>query len=239
MTIKELFAGAEGGVLTYEQFEALTKENGIKLADLSEGKYVSKSKYEADLKAKDTELENVNSQIETLNGTIATRDKDLEGLQKQLEAAGKDATKIAELNDTITGLQSKYDADREKYDADIKSYQDKLQKQSYEFAVKEFANTKHFSSQAAKRDFVQSMIARGLQMEGDKILGREDFAEKYAEENADAFYVEQPKVEPKSQEPVVEDMKVDIPQFVAPTPGASTGTESAEFDFGFTGVRAH
>lgn len=238
MTIKELFASAENGVLTYDQFEALIKENGIKLADLAEGKYVSKSKYEADLKAKDTELENVNSQIETLSGTIATRDKDLESLQKKLEAAGKDATKIAELNEAITGMQSKYDADMEKYNADIKSYQDKLQKQAYEFAVKDFANTKRFSSQAAKRDFIQTMIARGLQMEGDKILGREDFAEKYAEENSDAFYVEPPKVEPpKVEEPKVEE--VVVPQFVGTTPGASAGTDSGEFDFGFVGVRDH
>ena len=239
MTIKELFASAENGTLTYDQFESLVKENGIKLADLAEGKYVSKSKYESDLKAKDTELENANSQIETLNGTIATRDQDLAGLQKKLEAAGKDATKIAELNETITGMQSKYDADREKYDADIKDYQAKLERQAYEFAVKDFANTKKFSSQAAKRDFVQSMIARNLQMDGDKILGREDFAEKYAEENADAFYVEPVVEEATIDEPVVEDVRVDIPQFVGSTPGASSGNDNAEFDFGFTGVRAH
>ena len=44
MNIKDLFDKAENGILTYDQFEALVKENGLKFADLSDGKYVSKSK---------------------------------------------------------------------------------------------------------------------------------------------------------------------------------------------------
>ena len=101
MTIKELFTNAENGTLTYEQFEARTKEHGIKLADLSEGKYVSKSKYDSDLKAKDVELEGINARVTDLTGTIATRDKDLADLQTKLEAAGQDATKLAALNQSI------------------------------------------------------------------------------------------------------------------------------------------
>lgn len=239
MNIKDLFDGAEGGTLTYEQFEAAAREGGAKFADLSDGKYVSKSKYDADLKAKDKELEakdgeiaQVTAQVETLNSTIATRDADLSDLQTKLEAAGQDATKLAEVTEQLTGLQSKYEAD-------VQSYQTQMQKQAYEFAVKEFANTKKFTSQAAKRDFIQSMIARGLQMEGDKILGREDFAESYATENADAFVVDEPAPEPPVQEPEPEQPKVVVPEFVAPTPGPEPNNATDGFQFGFTGVRAH
>ena len=233
MNIKELFDGAEGGMLTYEQFEAVAKEKGAKFADLSDGKYVSKSKYDADLKAKDTAIETAEGQIKTLNETISTRDTDLANLQTKLEEVGQDATKLAEAQAQLTGLQ-------QKYDDDVKNYQAQMQKQAYEFAVKDFANTKKFSSQAAKRDFVQSMIARGLQMEGDKILGREDFAEKYASENADAFVVEAPEPEPEpqpTQEP--EPTPAPVPQFVAPTPGPEPGAADTGFHFDFTGVRAH
>ena len=160
MNIKELFDKAENGILTYEQYEALSKEMGAKFADLSDGKYVSKSKYEADLKAANQQVETLNGQISDLNGTIATRDGDLADLQKKLELAGEDATKLAELSNNMTALQ-------EKYDADTKSYQDKLRQQSYEFAVKEYANGQKFSSKAAKRDFINAMIAKNLQMEGD------------------------------------------------------------------------
>ena len=240
ITIKELFDKAENGTLTYEQFESAVKESGAKFADLSDGRYVSKSKYEADLKAKDGELEAKDTEIATrdeqianLNTTITSRETDLSDLQKKLEEAGQDATKLAELNDQFAGLQ-------QKYDNDVRDYQAKMQHQAYEFAVKEFANTKDFTSQAAKRDFIQSMIARNLEMEDGKILGREDFAEKYAAENEDAFYVEytpdfddevapEPESEPEPA-PVV-------PQFVAPTPGPEPSSDDSGFHFNFTGVR--
>ena len=233
MNLREIFEKAEDGVLTYDQFEAIAKENGAKFADLSDGKYVSKSKYDADLKTKDNQLESVNSQIENLNQTVATRDEDLKNLQQQLADAGQDATKLAELNTQFNALQ-------EQYNNDVKSYQDKMAKQQYEFAVKEFASTKQFSSNAARRDFVNSMIAKNLQMEDGKILGREDFVEKYAEENADAFKVELPPEPVKNEpepEPEPEPIVMDIPQFVGATPGPEIQDE--EFDFGFQGVRAH
>ena len=245
MNIKEIFAKAEteDGKLSFEEFEKLAKDGGAKFTDLSEGKYVSKAKYDDDLKAKDADIEakenekaTLNEQIEALNGTITTRDEDLANLQKQLAEAGEDATKLSELNNSFTALQ-------EKYDADIKSYQDKMQQQSYEFAVREFANTKQFTSNAAKRDFVNSMLKKQLSMEDGKILGREDFVEKYAEDNADAFVVESDP-EPAPIEPIVEEPteptpSEPIPTFVGSTPGPDVGSGESGFNFNFIGVRPH
>lgn len=216
-TIKELFENAENGTLTYSQFEKAAKEAGIKPVDLSTGDYVSKSKYEAEIQSKD-------SQIKTLNETIATRDSDLQSVKSQLESAGADKSKLDELNGSLAKLQ-------EKYDTEIKSYQDKLSKQSYEFAVKEFADTKKFTSKAAKRDFVNSMISRGLQMEGDKIIGADDFVSVYSTDNSDAFVQEkQSKPEPEKQKP----------QFTAPTGTTpAQGDKNGFPDFGFVGVRPH
>ena len=231
--LKEIFEKVEDGVLTYDQFEALAKEAGAKFADLSDGKYVSKSKYDADLKAKDTQLESITGQVETLNQTVATRDEDLKNLQKQLEDAGQDASKLADLNSQFNALQ-------QQYDKDVKAYQDKMQKQAYEFAVKEFAGAQQFSSNAAKRDFIKTMIARDLQMEDGKILGRDDFLAKYAEENEDAFKVELPP-EPTvitEPEPDPEPVVPDIPTFVGATPGPDY-EEDVDFDFGFQGLRPH
>ena len=237
MNIKDLFDKAENGILTYDQFEALAKENGLKFADLSDGKYVSKSKYDSDIKGLNQQIEGLNGQIETLNGTITTRDGDLANLQKQLELAGEDKTKLEALNASMTDLQAKYDAD-------TKSYQDKLRQQSYEFAVKEYANTQKFTSKAAKRDFIKAMIDKNLKMEGDKLIGGDDFREIYAQENDDAFYVEkEPEptpVEPTpvEPEPTPTEPTAPIPTFVASTSGAPQADEDS-FDFGFVGVRAH
>ena len=241
MNIKDLFDKAENGILTYDQFEALAKENDLKFADLSSGKYVSKSKYDADLKeanqkadAINAQVEALNAQIADLNSTITTRDGDLEDLKKQLELAGEDKTKLEALNTSMSDLQAKYDAD-------TKSYQDKLRQQSYEFAVKEYANTQKFTSKAAKRDFIKAMTERNLQMEGDKLIGGDDFRAKYAEENDDAFYVEPeptPEPTPAPEPEATPEPQNPLPIMVAPTQGASV-SEDDTFDFGFVGVRAH
>ena len=44
MTIQEVFAKAENGTLTWEQFQ--TAMGGAKFVDLTEGNYVSKQKYD-------------------------------------------------------------------------------------------------------------------------------------------------------------------------------------------------
>ena len=211
--IKKLFDGADG--LTYEAFMQKANEAGIKFANLSEGNYVSKKKYEDDLSAKDT-------QIADLNTTISTRDSDLASIKQQLEQAGADQTKLAQLSSDMTNLQSKYDND-------VKQYKSKLAKQAYEFAVKEFANSKKFTSNAAKRDFVNSMIAKELKMDNDKILGADDFVTAYSADNADAFVVETPAPDPTPQPPK--------PKFVDPTSGPDPSSGN-EFAFNFTGVRA-
>lgn len=212
MDLKEIFEAVEGGMLNYEQFTKAVSDKGIKLADISKGDYVSKGKY-------DDEVKGLKSQIETLNGTVTSRNNDLADLQKQLETAGASTNDI---NSKLTELQSKYDTE-------MQAYQKQLSKQAYEFAVKEFANTKNFTSQAAKRDFVQTMIGKELLMEGDKIMGAEDFVTAYSVDNSDAFVVSTPPTPPT--EPTK-------PTFVAPTtPSGNQPNEANPFSFNFTGVR--
>lgn len=217
MTIKELFESAEGGTLDYETFEKLVSEKGAKFVDVSGGAYVSKNKYEAELAGRD-------SQINDLNDTIKSRDKDLKNLNAQLQEAGTDSEKLTELQAQFGNLQSQYKKDTDAYKA-------RLESQAYEFAVKEFAGTKKFSSKAAKRDFISSMIGKGLKMDKGTILGAEDFVNSYSVENSDAFVVENP--EPEENDP-------PIPTFVQPTGGGNVPPdedETGDFNFNFLGVR--
>lgn len=219
MTIKEVFEKAENGTLTLAQFNDIAKD--AKFADLATGEYVSKHKYDEDISAKDTE-------ISGLNETIKTRDGDLKSLKKQLKDAGTDADKLAEIETNLSTLQSKYDTD-------TKALQDKLNQQAYEFAVRTFAGTKKFTSNAAKRDFERSMIAENLKLDksGQTIIGADDFVKIYSEANTDAFVVD----EPKSTEP-----EPPKPTFVNTTPGGSQSNQNGEPNaflnaFHFTGVR--
>lgn len=212
--LKVLF---ESGAITWDQFSQAVTEKGYKLADLSAGTYVDKRKYETDLAAKDATISELNSQI-------STRDTDLANLQTQLANAGTDnKTKVAELTSQITELQGKYDNVRTEYEG-------RLATQAYEFAVKEFANTKQFTSNAAKRDFINEMIKKELKMEGDKLLGAEDFVKTYSEANADAFVVEDNNP-PAPQNP-------PSPNFVNPPSNPTPPNDNAFLDaFNFTGVR--
>lgn len=204
MNIKDFFDKSETGSLTYTELENAMKESGAKFADLSEGKYVSKAKYDDDIKAKDTS-------IEQLNSTISQRDTDLADLQTKLNDAGTDANKLSE-------LQASFDSLQNKYAEDTKAYQQQLADQKYEFAVKEFANSKEFTSQAAKRDFVRSLLNEKLKMKNDAIIGADDFATAYATDNADAFVTKAPQPEAT---PPAQGSNANKPQFVGATPGAA------------------
>ena len=214
MNIKDVFAKAENGTLTYEQFEELCKgfEVAPKFTDLSEGKYVGKSKYDDDLGKKDLE-------INGLNQTIATRDTDLASLQEKLAQAGSDTEALTKLQSEMATLKTTYEQQTNELNA-------KLQKQSYEYAVRDFANSKQFSSEAAKRDFVSQLNSQNLQVVDGKIFGGEDFARQYAEANKDAFIAEKPVV------------KEPVPTFVQPTQQQNVQKDNG-FNFNFMGVRSH
>lgn len=223
--LKQFFEQA-GGSLTYDELESMIKESGSKFVDLTDGNYVAKNKYE-------NEVQTLNAQIEALNGTIGTRDTDLADLKAKLEASGADSDKIASLTKDFEALQGKYNED-------TKAYEEKLRKQSYEFAVREFANSKDFSSKAAKRDFVQTMINEGLKMKDGQIIGADDFVSHYKEENSDAFFENADDWYEGDYEDEADYTPEYQPQFVAPTPGGEPvhdATQAFTEAFHFTGVR--
>ena len=223
MNPKELFDKAENGTLTYDQFMAAATAAKAKFVDLSEGAYVDKQKYTDDLAARDT-------RITALGDTIKTRDADLATLQEQLKVAGTDAEKLAKLGTDFSDLQKKYDRD-------TKDYEKKLREQAYRYAVNDFANKQKFTSQAAKRDFISTMLGKNFAMEGDTIVGATDFVAAYTKENADAFVVEggDPGTGAGGGN------NPPKPHFAGPTnpPGGNGGGETNPFSFNFVGVRAH
>ena len=180
MTVKELFDKAENGALTWEQFQQAMGE--AKFVDLTEGNYVSKQKYDDELSQRDT-------RINDLTNTISTRDTDLATLQQTLKDAG-DLEALKQASKDLADLQKRYDKE-------TKEYQNQLTKQAYEFAVKDFANGKQFTSKAAKRDFTQAMLAKNLQFEDGKIIGAEDFVQMYSKDNDDAFVQKEDRKDPK------------------------------------------
>lgn len=158
------------------------KTKHVRFADLSEGGYISRSKYE-------DKVAGLTQQVTDLQGQITQRDTDLAGLNQQLTAAQADAGQLAEAQKQLTALQSKYDKDSKAWEA-------KNAQQAYEYAVKSKANELKFSSTAAKKEFIREAIERKFQIEGDVLMGYTEFLAKYQETDPGAFVKETPAPDP-------------------------------------------
>ena len=163
------------------------KTKHVRFADLSEGGYVSVDKFNA-------QVNGLNQQVKDLQGQITQRDTDISGLQEKLTAASADASKLAEVQTQLTGLQAKYTKDQKDWEA-------KTAKQRKEFMVRERANGLKFSSDAAKRDFLGQANVKDFQLDGETLIGYNEFFDKYKAENPTAFVEEKPADPPPADPP--------------------------------------
>lgn len=163
------------------------KTKHVRFADLSEGNYVSRTKY-------DDKVNGLTQQVTDLQGQIAQRDTDLAGLNDQLTAAQADAGQLAEAQKQLSSLQSKYDRDSKAWEA-------KNAQQAYEYAIRSKANELKFTSSAAKKEFIREAIAAQFKQDGETLLGYTDFVTKYQETDPGAFAKETPPADPKPADP--------------------------------------
>lgn len=208
MTIKDIFMEAEGP-LTLEQFEEIVSSKGAKFADLSEGNYVSVAKHDA-------EMSSLERQIETLTDQVAQRETDVQELATQLQQAGNTEEALNEAYAKLNALQ-------EKYNEDAEAYEEQLSRQAREFAVKEYAATKEFTSQAAKELYIERLLDSedvDFNRKGE-LEGMEEFDAQFAEKYENAFYVKPEEPESKLPEP-----ETPKPKFLGQTPGAQKPTDT-------------
>lgn len=124
------------------------------------------------------------------NDDIKQRDTDLADLKQKLADAGTDA-------ETLKNLQTEFDTLKTNYANAQADYQRQLNKQAYEFAIKEKTNGLQFTSNSAKKAFLSDALAKNLTMDNGNILGFDDFVNAYKEQDAGAFVVETTTDEPK------------------------------------------
>lgn len=154
------------------------KTKHVRFADLSEGGYVSVDRF-------NSQVNTLSQQVKDLQGQLTQRDTDIADLQGKLTAAQTDATKLTEVQTQLSGLQAKYKQDKDTWAADVA-------KQRKEFMVREKANGLQFTSAAAKRDFLSQANGKDFQLDGETLMGYEDFLTKYRAENPGALVDETP-----------------------------------------------
>ena len=194
--LKSLFVGEKEGEtvsLTFEQLvEKLNGNKEIKLANLAEGGYVSKEKFDSTVNAKDIELDGVKKQLSDANETIQSyKDMDIDGIKQ----SAKDwETKY---NDETKALNEKLLAQERAHNEDM------------------FLSGYKFSSKAAAEGVKAEFIKKNFPFENGVFLGAKEFMEqlKGDEDYKAAFVVEtepNPNPNPDPQPPK--------PQFSDPNP---------------------
>lgn len=181
------------------------KTKHVRFADLSEGGYVSVDKY-------NSQVNGLSQQVKELQGQLAARDADITDLQGKLTAAQADATKLADVQTQLTGLQAKYTKDQQ-------DWATKTAKQRKEFMVREKANGLQFTSAAAKRDFLGQANGKDFQLDGETLMGYEDFLTKYKAENPGAFVEEAPPA-PAPTDPPAPKPSIVLPGSSGGAPGS-------------------
>lgn len=177
------------GALTYDELLTAVKEAKMNVVDISDGSYVSKTKF-------DNKVNALSQQVTDLQEQVTQRDTDLAGLNEKLTAAQADASKLSDAQAELTGLQSKYETDKQEWEA-------KSARQAYEFMVRERANALKFTSPAAKRDFIGQANEKGFKVDGESLLGYDDFVTKYTADNPGALVEEKPAGDPTPTPPTI------------------------------------
>lgn len=168
---EELFAQVDAKIQEHNS-TVTDKMKQVRYADLSEGGYVAKEKYDA----KVTELSGIRQQLTDANAAIQSyKDMDIDGIKK-----------------SAADWETKYNTDTAALNTRIET----LQKES---AAKEFLSGKGFKSQLAKKAALSGMME--LEFRDGKFAGADDYLKRLKEEDPESFIVEKTPDEEKKSGP--------------------------------------
>lgn len=129
------------------------------------------------------------SNEEELKKQIATLTTEKDSLTKQIENANKEIQSYKDMD--IDSIKKSAEDWKSKYEADTKELNEKLQKQTYDYKIKEAVQDVKFSSKSAKQAFINALSQKELKLEDGKLLGFEDYLKSYKETDPEAFKQEE------------------------------------------------
>ena len=150
-------------LLGEELYNQVKEKLGDKELIINDGNYIPKHKFDDlnnDKKELKKQLEEVNAKVQELSSV------DAEKLNKEIEDLKK------------------------KYETDTNALNEKISKREYEYAVKELTRDIKFSSESAKKTFMNDLVNKDLKLEEGKLLGFDDYLNSYKEADPNAFVVE-------------------------------------------------
>lgn len=150
-------------LLGEELYNQVKEKIGDKEMFINDGSYIPKKKFDDlnnDKKDLQKQLEDVNAKVQELSSV------DAEKLSKEIEDL------------------------KNKYETDTKALNDKWNKREREYIINDLTRDLKFSSNSAKKTFINDLIEKDLKIENGKMLGFDDYLNEYRENDADAFIPE-------------------------------------------------
>lgn len=127
--------------------------------------------------------------INELKKEIEKLKTEKEGIETQLTEANSKIEGFKEID--IDKIRAEVDEWKEKYETDTKNLKDSLTQKDYDYKVQELTNGLKFSSNGARKSFINDLKEKNLKLEDGKLLGFDDFVKSYQENDPNAFMNEQ------------------------------------------------
>ena len=127
--------------------------------------------------------------INELKKEIEKLKTEKEGIETQLTEANSKIEGFKEID--VDKIRAEVDEWKEKYETDTKNLKDSLTQKDYDYKVQELTNGLKFSSNGARKSFINDLKEKNLKLEDGKLLGFDDFVKSYQENDPNAFMNEQ------------------------------------------------
>lgn len=128
--------------------------------------------------------------MNTLKVQVETLTTERDGLKTQLGTANETIQTYKDMD--IDGIRKSAKDWEDKHKTDTAALQAKIDQQAYGFAVERAVSGEKFSSSAARKAFIADLTAKGLKLEGEKLIGYDDFKKSYQEADPAAFESDTP-----------------------------------------------
>jgi hypothetical protein len=133
--------------------------------------------------------EKLTQELENANSKLQEKDKLLEEANVQIENfKGMDVEGIKKAADEY---KAKYEQSAAEAKTKEEEYQQKLTEQAYEFKLNETVSSLKFPNELTKSAFMNELKAKKLPLEGEKLLGFEDYIKEVGEKNPGLFVTEE------------------------------------------------
>lgn len=137
----------------------------------------------------DAIMKEYGNSIKAKDQNIETLTTEKEGLSNQLKEANEKIKGFADVD--VDKLKQEIQDWETKYNTDTENLKNEISKKDYDFKLNEVVKDLEFSSNGARKAFIEDLKAKELKFEDNKLIGYNEFLKSYKETDPDAFKKEE------------------------------------------------